>query len=596
MPPTSQPPNTRSLLLFGVAALLVIATLPYFVPMQPAVSDSYIFGYNNRAGAALFLLFAAVGAFWARDKKPPAGDASPKAMPRYLMWGGIALALVMCFGMYKLVGDLDGFAEGTYFIQRLHLLAAGRVPYRDFEFAYGVALLYGPLWIAHLLQIGLTGAYFLFWTFCVGFGVFAMFESIRIAGDERQDRSGLFVLLFWLTSFGILTTGPNYMALRFVLPIYFAALIYRTRQRETTRWKSSALTVVATCALLLLSPEMAIALALGSVIYFGIKASPAKRREVVWLVTLMCALILIFAAANALGVFSTMRAFSAGGNNFPIYIAPSIAIFFAAAFYGFRYFVQGFRRSSREDVFLYWIAIAAVLIPAALGRCDLGHILMYELGTFLSVALLLSSSRKARLWIRIFGAAYILLIIVPTLRVEYVPLTATAAAHAESGLVHRYAVAELGEDRVKSIQQNSVTPNFGGSGETFLAPFSYLPNGSGAYDSPQIEYGYYYGLTNVLTPAQIQIKLNELRSHPQTTLLLPRMWVSYCVRTQDNSRALLSGLFGVPYIKEPVHEMDLYMPLCNYMLANYHYVKARPDQTLGEYDLWAPGATRKTTP
>jgi hypothetical protein len=354
--------------------------------------------------------------------------------------------------------------------------------------------------------------------------------------------------------------------------------------------------VVATSALLLLSPEMAVAFAVGSVVYSGINTPLAKKREVVWLAALVCVLALIFATANALGVFSTMRAFSTGGNNFPIYVAPSIAIFFAAALYGFRYFVQGFQRSSREDVFLYWLAIAAVLVPAALGRCDLGHILMYELGTFLSVALQLSSSRKARLWIRIFGAAYILLIIVPALRVEYVPLIATAAAHADSGILHRYAVVALGEDRVKSIQQDTITPEFGGLDETFLAPFSYMPNGSGAYDSPRIEYGYYYGLTNVLTPAQIQIKLNELRNHPQTTLLLPRMWVSYCVRTPDNSRALLSGLFGVPYIKEPVHEMDLYMPLCNYMLTNYHYVKARPDQTLGEYDLWAPGAAQKLTP
>jgi hypothetical protein len=592
MPPTNQP-NTRSLLLFGVAALLVIATVPYFVPMQPVVSDSYIFGYNNRAGAVLFLLFAAVGAYWARPRKPPTADALPKPMPRYLMWGGIGIVLTMCFGMYELVGRLDGFAEGTYFIQRLHLLAAGRVPYREFEFAYGVALLYGPWWIARLLHIGLTSAYFLFWTLCVGFGVFAMFESIRIAGDERQDRSGLFVLLFWLTSFGILTTGPNYMALRFVLPIYFAVLIYCARHRETVRWRSSALTVVATCALLLLSPEMAVAFAVGSVIYFGINSLPVNKREVVCLGALVCALVVVFVGANALGVLATMRAFSAGGNNFPIYVAPSIAIFFAAALYGFRYFVQGIQRSSREDVFLYWIAIAAVLIPAALGRCDLGHILMYELGTFLSVALLLSSSGRARLWIRIGGAAYILLIIVPTLRVEYVPLTATAAAHADSGFLHRYAVLALGEDRVKMIRQDTITPNFGGSDETFLAPFSYLPNGSGAYDSPRIEYGYYYGLTNVLTPAQIQIKLNELRSHPQTTLLLPRMWVSYCVRTQDNSRALLSGLFGLPYIKEPEHEMDLYMPLCDYMLANYHNVKPPPDWNLGEYDLWAPGAAKK---
>lgn len=586
-------PNWRSLALFGVAALLVVATAPYFVPMRPAVSDSYIFGYNNRAGILLFLLFAVVGALWVRNKNLPDPNAAPKAMPYWLMWFGLVISAAMCWGMYRLTAQLNGFAESTYFIQRLNLLAAGRVPYRDFEFAYGAALLYVPLWISHAFHLSLTAAFYLFWSLCVALGVVTLFESIRLAGDPRHDRAGLFLLLLIISLFGILSTGPNYMELRFVLPLYFAALIFRLRRRESGSWLSFSATLLGAATLLLISPEMAVAFAIGSLLYFALNLSWSDKPAVFSLGALLCALAALFVAANCLGVFATMRAFSAGGNNFPIYIAPYIALFFALVCFGFHYFEQRLRQHRREDLFVYWILLATVLLPAALGRCDLGHIFLYESGMFLAVGLFLSGRPKPRFWIRIAGAAYILLILIPALRVEYIPLTASAAAHASgSGLLRRYAVLVLGEARVQSIQQTSITPHIDAPDEKLLAPFAYLPNGSGVFAAPSIEYGYYDALTNVLTPEQVQFKLDEIRRNPEMELLLPSQWVSYCVRTADNSRVLLSGLFGVPYIKEPAHEMDLYMPVCDYIRAHYRYVPTRAGQALGNYDLWARKANQ----
>ncbi|HEY3927318.1 MAG TPA: hypothetical protein VGL89_02980 [Candidatus Koribacter sp.] len=589
------PPNGRSILLFGVAALLVVATVPYFVPMRPAVSDSYIFGYNNRAGIALFLLFAAVGAWWTRGKTLPGGHIDAKWLPRTYELAAVVVAFLLSYGMYRLVAPLNGFAESTYFLHRLNLLAAGRVPYREFEFAYGAALLYGPLWLARALHVSLAQGYYWFWIATVVAGNALLFESLRMAGDEREDphpskpkpglpgtpdRRGIFWVFYAISLFGILTTGLNYTLLRFVLPLYAAAWVERTRAKNFGA--ACAVALGATLVLLVISPEMAVGFAIGSLIYFAISIEWHEKSLVIWMGALVLALAMTFAIANSLGVFMTMRAFSAGGNNFPVYVAPSIALFLAVVWCGFQLLLQGV-----SGILRYWILLGVVMIPAALGRCDTGHILSYTMGIFLAVALVLSRARRWRLGIRIAGVAYVLVFIVPALPVEYIPFTARAAARSGSSVAQRYAKWALGAEKAQGIRENVVTPRLDlPPGEKLLAPFSYRPNGQDVVNSPAIEYGYYEGMTNVLTPEQINFKLQEIETHPEMPLLLPRQWVSYCVRTSDNSRQLLSGLFGVPYIKQPAHEMDLYMPVCNYIRASYRYLPTRAEQEFGEFDLW----------
>ncbi len=580
-------PKWRSIVLFAVAALLVVATVPYFVPMRPTVSDSYIFGYNNRAGVLLFVILAAAGAWWTRSKRLRE-DASVEEMPRWILWASIGIAVAICCAVWRCFTSATGFAESVYFIQRINLLAQGRVPYRDFEFAYGAGVLYVPLWISRIFHLGLANAYYLFWTFCIAAGVFMLFESLRLAGSDRQDRRGIFLIVFILTLFGVLTTGLNYAALRYVLAVYAATLVYRSRQRESQRWTSSGVALAMVIVLLLLSPEIAVAYAMASLLYFAINVARGERRAGFALGAFGCAAAAVFVYANSLGVFSTMRAFSEGGNNFPIYVAPTIAIFFAAVWFGFQYFLQRFQQIDRENVLLYWIALATMLIPAALGRGELGHIFLNALGLFLAVGLVLSGSLRGRWWIRVASSAYILLVLIPALRVEYIPITARAAVRAKSGPLHRYAVLVLGEPTVQALQEKEAAPEFDAPGEKLLAPFSFAPDGFGAYVSPEVEYGYYEALTNVLTPAQVNAKIEEMRSNPETMLLLPRQWITYCLRTADNSRVLLSGLYGVPYIKQPAHEMDLYLPVCEYIRTNYRQVPARAEQNLGDYDLWAP--------
>ncbi len=580
MPNPAPMPHWRSLVLFGVAALLVVATVPYAVPMRPVVSDSYIFGYNNRAGIALFLVFAAIGAWWTRRKPLAQNNCLPQSMPAWLGWASAGLAGLLSFAMYRLVAPLNGFAESTYFLHRLNLLAMGRAPYRDFEFAYGAGLLYGPLWLHQVLHLDLVQAYYVFWIACTVLGVALLFCALRTAGDHTQDRRGVFLIFFAISLFGILTTGLNYALLRYIAPVYAAAFVERLRQRSFVF--ASIGVAAATLILLLLSPEIAVAFALATLIYLAMQVHGRERSEPIVFGALLCTLAFLFAIANSFGVFGTMRAFSAGGNNFPIYIAPTIAIFFAVLWFGLRLLSE-----ERRGVLAYWIILGVVLTPAALGRCDSGHILCYALGLFLAVLLAFSRRRRGRAWIRVFGAVYILLVLLPSLRVDYLPFTASAAARSQSPIALAYARWVLGEAKVQQIRASVVVPQIAAPFTTYLAPFSYRPNRWDVVASPSIEYGYYEGMTNVLTPSQIAFKLREITDHPTMPLLLPRQFVSYCVRTADNSRELLSGLYSVPYLKQPAHEMDLYMPVCDFIRTNYRPVPIRAEQNFGDWDVWA---------
>ena len=53
-------------LVYVLLSLLAISFVPKLVPSEPSASDSYLFGYNNRAGIILLLLLVAVGVIWTR--------------------------------------------------------------------------------------------------------------------------------------------------------------------------------------------------------------------------------------------------------------------------------------------------------------------------------------------------------------------------------------------------------------------------------------------------------------------------------------------------------------------------------------------------
>src|SRR5260370_23301317 len=59
-------PGKGLLVVYFALSLFAIFYIPYFFPVWPSTSESYIFGYNNRVGVILLLLLASFGAFWTK--------------------------------------------------------------------------------------------------------------------------------------------------------------------------------------------------------------------------------------------------------------------------------------------------------------------------------------------------------------------------------------------------------------------------------------------------------------------------------------------------------------------------------------------------
>src|SRR3569833_1389209 len=161
--------------LIALAAIFYLPRL--FPPSAPSASDSYLFGYNNRIGIILLLFFVALGVILTRgfNLDHTRQRYQHRPLPRWVLPGSLFLVAVGCAAMYLVAGRYHGFGESFYLIDRITLLAEGRVPYRDFEFVYGPAQLYGPLLLHKLLHLGIADAYYLFWALSYLLGAWLLF-------------------------------------------------------------------------------------------------------------------------------------------------------------------------------------------------------------------------------------------------------------------------------------------------------------------------------------------------------------------------------------------------------------------------------------
>src|SRR4029079_9101899 len=161
-------------------ALAAIFYLPRLVPSVPSAADSYLFGYHNRIGIILLLVFVSLGVVLTRgfNLKQTNLSYEEHALPRWMLPVSLLLVALGCAAMYVIAGRYHGFGESYYLIDRIALLDQGRAPYRDFEFVYGPAQLYGPLFLHRLLALGIGDAYYLFWALSYLVGAYLLFKCI----------------------------------------------------------------------------------------------------------------------------------------------------------------------------------------------------------------------------------------------------------------------------------------------------------------------------------------------------------------------------------------------------------------------------------
>jgi hypothetical protein len=105
--------------------------------------------------------------------------------------------------------------------------------------------------------------------------------------------------------------------------------------------------------------------------------------------------------------------------------------------------------------------------------------------------------------------------------------------------------------------------------------------------SPCLETGYFSGLVNVLTPSQIQSKIDELAAHPETPLLLPEGSPESAVNDHLDHMPMLHGLEQSPFLpRQRTPSLD-FTPLATYINQNYAPLKTNPGSG---FTIWQPKA------
>jgi hypothetical protein len=603
--------------------LAAIFYLPSLLPFQPSASDSYIFGYNNRAGIVILLLLVAIGAIWTKGlnlKFFPPGVSEP--VPSRTLIITLVAALCGCLAMYVLAGRFGGFGESSYEIDRAWMLSQGKIPYVDFEWPFGIALLYGPLLFSRLLSIGIVQAYYFFWVINCLLGILLLYAVVNLVDYPTKSKKAIFLFLYGSWFLAILNMGTHYTLLRYTCPLFFILLVHKLFRKAGahSREYAALLAVVFTIVLLLISPETAIACAFACAFIFLLSGSSWKGKVPTTLIGFLLALCLVFGAALKLHVLDTVKASGGGADSFPISFAPHFLLFFAAIFLCACYAFQRFSKWRLYDNTFCLIAFSIPMIAAALGRSDSGHVILNGLGIFLASMFYVSNHPTAWKWCK--GAFAVVFILVPVVGGTWLYLPSmmrcglNIVGESDSNSPIRSVLSYLGRKVIadfanptkrarwektlenaqhavapKRIDLPTAYPDWHG---TFLAPFGYRPNGFGTYLSNQVDYGYFEGVENANTLDAIRRKLSEIKDSPKEALLLPDHFENNCHVDIRAERLEISILFAFPYFGKAAHTESVRQPICDFIFAQYRLQQAPSPQNFG-YGLWIAKSGGKTT-
>lgn len=413
-----------------VVALAGVFVLPWYVPLPgPVKGESYSLGFCNRA--AVLSLYGAIGLVaWGlifRGKKStglswltPSPILLPswrKALGEYSVLGGASLicaTVILAWGIYLVI---PYWGESNNFLCRIDLARLGYRPYIDFQFDYGPALIYLPIGLDLLSgnRLGIENAY----NSCValGFvlGFLALFIFLRCLQLPDRDRPWILALpLLWTFS---ISMGLQYIPLRYTLLPCAIAVGNVALQNLTEGRRAFIFTLVAimgcNASCYLISPEMGIAGSAAFVLIGIVFVATQKIRQAV-ICFLGATACLIWVAGFSQGYLHSIRSFGAGAYNFPIYPNLPNLMLLGASLYILPQLACAVWREPGHPMapLAAGLGMAAlVLLPAAFGRCDPGHVLGNGLIQFLLLFPAFAQAGRPVLMTRglAFGMAFILL-------------------------------------------------------------------------------------------------------------------------------------------------------------------------------------------
>lgn len=594
--------------LFGFALFY----WPYHFRVPEVISGSYYFGYSNRVGQIVVAVWLALLA--TLGPALPPRDASGKPLTRSTLRKAVLLTGLVASVLYLGTREVNGVNEAIYFIDRLHLTLAGHLPYKGQEFIYGAGMLYLPALLAWGLHLRVPDAYGLVYVCTAVLGVWLLYKTLCSAVEFPGARRSVFLLFTAANLLNLCSFGLNYSLFRFALPCYLATRVHRALIEGEAR-RAFLLPLPFYGLLLLWSPELGISFGVGMVAYlgvFGLRLRPGHWGAFAGLIAGLVALTLL---AAWLHVFAGMVGFSHGGYNFPIIPSPFLFLFLLAAGLCAMYVGQAWRLGSRS-VLPALIAGSCLSMAAALGRCDMAHVLTAPMGILLAGFLLVSGFR----WPRrvVFTVAWLIMFLLPLRGVAAatVNLMAKAALPAFFGYEQRHGHAPqttsadtyildkmttaLGS-RARAQEKFDDFQAFGrmrgtlNVAEVFglpprtpvYAPFGFAPGHQGTSHPPSLDEGYFLAMMDIVSAEDVERKIGEIEQEPKRPMVMLPNFREQCGTTGEDQRALLSGLNGHHYGAPVIHRLSMAVRVCAAIENDFHPAGAATARQFG-YQLWLP--------
>lgn len=550
-----QRPAARSLsvvLFFALCGALLLLVVPYFLPVRPALSDSYLFGFNNRGAILLWLLFSlAFGVWHGPLQNQERVSADTGVSDRRPLWAMLTLAALLHTAAWIACNFYGPLQEALYCTDRLQHLASGERIFRDFEFAYGAGLLYLPLFLSRLLHLSLLNAYCCSLMIEQLAGIVLLWYVVKAASAHARRRYSIFLLLSLTCLAWVPLVAAQYTSLRYWFAPAVAVLVYDlaiVRHQRRLAWLCLVGGLLVT---LLISPEQVVPL-LGGVSLFSVLFLSRLWRWIFpgLLLFLLAAVTILWAAFRA-GALETLITIGSGAYAVPIGPAPVLLPLLTLLLVAACVFVEAIRCRTSGTVTTLLLCLSPFSLSAAFGRFDPVHLIANTFTATLVAWVALSRNER---WWRTVAAAYSVIVFVfPT----------------QLPMVYRsdFKLIKTAPKRVKTFAAAEVP--------TFYSPLGPVPAAHpGAASRFNFQTGRFYGATDLITNHQMAELLNEMRAKGSAPML---MMHATCIVT-SSAKALMLFNTGLYYPK-PRHTNPTLKPLCNEIETNYQVI-AHPSLTL----------------
>jgi hypothetical protein len=375
--------------------------------------------------------------------------------------------------------------------------------------------------------------------------------------------------------------GLNYTPTRAYAAAFCIAVCYRIWKRTRNDWFTALATIAAVALATGCSVEQGVAVAFGTIVYVGLLAATGSGFSWRAVSLALVGHVLTFAVAFRLGMLGSVRAFATGGYSYPL--LPSFSITVALLTYiGAGCCLYWTLRMRRFDsVVIPLTSAGAALLPTALGRCDILHIAAATPAFVIGAASLYGMPSLRRWWAVL---AVLALIVIPmALRRSdtlwgRVPGFATVAMFLPHGDPHEQ------DENQRYVSASGLTTDSLPCDRTYFAP-SFMPVPTMPIRPACIDTGYYLGIVDVISPAAIQAKADEMRQRPNEPLLMENIPLEVQFPPQLTGVVSLyreSGSFWVPRKRN----MPLtFAPIVDYIRS--HYVPG-PEVARGKLRIWYP--------